>query len=90
MTQIATIILVSLLLLGGYGCQTTPGRESDEYDEYIELAATKAVAMTLVLRCQKSARELNRKHEQLKRENKQLKHILDSHYEDFNRERGME
>ncbi len=82
-----TIALASILLLGGYGCQTTPERVSDEY---IELAATKAVAMTLVLRCQKSARELNRKHEQLKRENKQLKHILDSHYEDFNRERGME
>ena len=87
MVQIATIILVSLLLLGGYGCQTTPERVSDEY---IGLAATKAATMTLLRRCEKSAYELVREHERLKRENEQLKHILDSHYEDLNRERGME
>ncbi len=80
MTKTMTMMLCVVILLGGYGCQTTPERVSDEY---IELAATKAATMTLLRRCEKSAYELVREHER-------LKHILDSHYEDFNRERGME
>ncbi len=87
MTKTMTMMLCVVILLGGYGCQTTPERVSDEY---IELAATKAATMTLLRRCEKSAYELVREHEQLKREHEQLKHILDSHYEDFNREREME
>ncbi len=84
MTQIATIILVSLLLMGGYGCQVAkPKPKMVEEEKYILLMADAAAAETLYLKC-------NKETDRLKRENKQLKHILDSHYEDFNRERGME
>ena len=84
MVQIVTIILVSLLLLGGYGCQIgEPKPKMVERDQYIRLEADAAAAETLYLKCNKEA-------DRLERENKQLKHILDSHYEDFNRERGME
>jgi hypothetical protein len=84
MTKPMTAVLIGILLLGGYGCQVTkPKPKMVEEEKYILLMADAAAAEKLYLKCNKEA-------DRLDRENKQLKHILNSNYKDFKRERGME
>ena len=77
MTKTMTTVLIGITLLGGYGCQVAkPKPEMIEKEKYILLMADAAAAETLYLKCNKEADRLDREHEQLKREYKDLKYFI--------------